>query len=194
MGGLSVVIPTKDKPESLRATLACLLADGPPSAEIVVVSDGEGPVEVPADAPVRVVEGPRRGRAAARNAGARAAGGTRLLFVDDDILTGPGFLSAHAAHGTGPGFVHGPLMEFPVARRWLAAHGPDPVAAAAVLNGGERLAGPQQPGGRRAGRGRRDGPGPAGLAGLCGRQPVAVAGGVRPGGRVRRGLRHPLGL
>ncbi|MFE1935444.1 glycosyltransferase family 2 protein [Streptomyces sp. NPDC059474] len=139
MNGLSVVIPTKDKPESLRATLACLLADGPPSAEIVLVNDGAAPMAVPADAPVRVVEGPRQGRAAARNTGARAAIGSRLLFVDDDILTGPGFLSAHAAHGTGPGFVHGPLMEFPAARRWLAAHGPDPVAAAAVLNGGERL-------------------------------------------------------
>ncbi|WP_030241122.1 glycosyltransferase family 2 protein [Streptomyces sp. NRRL S-350] len=139
MTGLSVVVPTKDKPESLRATLACLLAAAAPPVEIVVVDEGDAPVTAPADPAVRVVEGPRRGRAAARNAGARAASGTRLLFVDDDILTGPGFLAAHAAHGTGPGFVHGPLMEFPGARRWLAAVGPDPVAAAAVVGGAERL-------------------------------------------------------
>ncbi|MEU8588299.1 glycosyltransferase [Streptomyces sp. NPDC048664] len=144
-GGLSVVVPSKDKPRPLRATLACLLADaadgGPAAVEIVVVDDGDTPVTVPAGAPVRVVEGPHRGRAAARNTGARAALGTRLLFVDDDILTGPGFLAAHAAHGTGPGFVHGPLLEFPGARRWLesesAEAGPD--ATRAVLGGGRRL-------------------------------------------------------
>lgn len=148
MNGLSVVIPTKDKPDSLSVTLACLAADRPPAVEFVLVNEGRTPVSVdallavpaiPDDTPVRVIEGPRIGRAAARNAGARAASRDRLLFVDDDILTAPGFLAAHAAHGTGPGFVHGPLMEFPGARRWLADAGPDPVAAAAVLNGAQRL-------------------------------------------------------
>jgi GT2 family glycosyltransferase len=135
---LSVVVPTKDKPQSLRVTLACLLAQAP-AAEIIVVNDGAGPEPVAVDDGVRVVAGPRRGRAAARNAGARAASGTRLLFLDDDILTGPGFLAAHAAHAQEPGFVHGPLMEFPGAGRWLAAHGSDPVAAAAVVGGAQRL-------------------------------------------------------
>ena len=77
--------------------------------------------------PVRLVPGSGAGRAAARNTGAAVATGTTLLFLDDDILTGPGFLAAHLRLGdatpigptpsTSDRVVHGPLRELPLARR-----------------------------------------------------------------------------
>ncbi|MFF5258044.1 glycosyltransferase family 2 protein [Actinomadura viridis] len=128
---LSVVIPTRDKAGSLRATLACLLRSPDlGSVEIIVVDDGSAD-RTPAllgaaGPPVRVAWAGGTGRAAARNAGAALARHPYLLFLDDDILTGPGFLAAHLRHasgadGDGGRFVHGPLLEFPGARRWLAS-------------------------------------------------------------------------
>lgn len=126
---LSVVIPTRDKAASLRATLTALAAQGRPDGyEVVVVDDGctdgtrellhrlavDGRVPAP-----QVVDGPRLGRAAARNTGARAARGASLLFLDDDILTAPGHLRAHQEASGERTLVHGPLREFPGARRWL---------------------------------------------------------------------------
>ncbi|MEV1156014.1 glycosyltransferase [Micromonospora chokoriensis] len=125
---LSVVIPTRDKRASLRATLRGLAAQRcPVDYEVVVVDDGcvDGTQELLATAAgwfagaLRTVGGPSRGRAAARNAGAAAARGERLLFLDDDLLTGPGHLAAHHRPGVADVFAHGPLREFPGARRWL---------------------------------------------------------------------------
>ena len=127
MTSLTAVVPTRDKPDALRATLACLVADHgarEDAIEIVVVDDGErigadsAVRGMACDLSIRVVQGPRCGRAAARNAGAGEAEGTRLLFLDDDILTASGFLSAHLAANP-LSFMHGPLREFPGARRWL---------------------------------------------------------------------------
>ncbi|MFM9705628.1 glycosyltransferase family 2 protein [Streptomyces galilaeus] len=139
----SVVIPTRDKADSLRLVLTCLARQvGPRSHEIVVVDDGStdttaGVVEAAAERlPVRTVQGPRAGRAAARNAGAAAARGGLLLFLDDDILLPPTALAAHVTeHSAGePACVHGPVRELPGARRLLAAEPhellPDPHAAA----------------------------------------------------------------
>ncbi|ANN17138.1 hypothetical protein SD37_16810 [Amycolatopsis orientalis] len=156
MTGLSVVIPTRDKPASLRATLACLavspLAADEDRVEIRVVDDGEDDGRAVAEVVgrfesrlnVRRIKGPRRGRAAVRNLGAEDTGHARLLFLDDDILTAEGFLAAHLALADDPGFAHGPLREFPGARRWLEAHADDEDGelareAARVLGGGERL-------------------------------------------------------
>lgn len=140
---VSVVIPTRDKADSLRLVLTCLARQVcPEPCEIVVVNDGctDGTPGVVADAaarlPLHTVPGPRAGRAAARNAGAAAAGGGLLLFLDDDILLPPTALAAHVAEHTGrdPACVHGPVRELPTARRLLATdlEGllPDPHAAA----------------------------------------------------------------
>ncbi|MFG2281814.1 glycosyltransferase family 2 protein [Streptomyces asoensis] len=140
---VSVVVPTRDKVDSLRLTLACLARQVCPDPhEIVVVDDGctDGTADVVAAAaarlPLRTVPGPRAGRAAARNAGAAAARGGLLLFLDDDILLPPSALAAHLDEHTDrePGCVHGPVRELPAARRLLAAAReesvPDPHEAA----------------------------------------------------------------
>jgi len=103
---LSVVIPTRDRAETLAVTLARLRAqegvDG--QAEIVVVDNGstdETP-EVLASAaegpglPLRCLREPRPGPAAARNTGVRAANGEIVLFLGDDVRpAGPGLLAGH---------------------------------------------------------------------------------------------------
>jgi len=104
---MSVVIPTLNKVELLRQTLAALRGQdlGRPGAwEVVVVDDGSsdgtaaylGAQSDWHSPELRVVRPPRNvGRAAARNLGAAVAGGDFLLFLDDDIVAPAGLLSAH---------------------------------------------------------------------------------------------------
>jgi glycosyltransferase involved in cell wall biosynthesis len=113
---LTVVIPTRDRAASLRRLLRAL---GPEvealGAEVVVATDSCDDDTAAAvllwHASFRctLVEVPGRGASAARAAGARAARGDVLLFLDDDMEPEPGLLAAHlAAHaGTPPGAVVG---------------------------------------------------------------------------------------
>jgi GT2 family glycosyltransferase len=135
------VIPTRDKATRLRLTLATLRRQSRPPDEIVVVNDGstdDTPMvlteAVRAGIPLRVVARTGEGRAAARNAGADAATGGLIIFLDDDILVSPGFVAAHLTvqeRLEGPAVVHGPLRELPGAARLIAAAPPDPYEAAA---------------------------------------------------------------
>lgn len=116
---VSVVIPTRNKRPLLARTLAALEAQagGPEAWEIVVVDDAstDGTAELLASSAarpgsrLRVVRCDANvGRAAARNRGAAAATGRWLLFLDDDILAGPGLLAAHLsrlAAGAGVGTI-----------------------------------------------------------------------------------------
>ena len=103
---ISVVIPTFNKPDLLRRTLAALEADAasmPDRCEIVVVDDGsEGEAtravigEFSKRLPLVDASAPRNeGRARARNRGWRAARGRWILFLDDDIRLRCGALRAH---------------------------------------------------------------------------------------------------
>src|SRR5437867_926138 len=98
---LSVIIPTHNRANELADTLACLKRQSLAAAEyeIIVVDDGSSPpVRLPEDkenpsCSVVRLEGVER--SAARNAGAAAAKGRLLVFVDDDISVGADFLEAH---------------------------------------------------------------------------------------------------
>jgi len=97
---VSVVVPTYRRPDLLRRCLAALVSQNcaPASYEIVVVDDGRCPHTArsvalfgreQAGGPViRYVrpDGARRGPAAARNCGWRAARGDIVAFTDDDTL------------------------------------------------------------------------------------------------------------
>jgi GT2 family glycosyltransferase len=109
---LSVVVRSKDEADRLRLTLTSLARQSL-QAEVVVVDDGSGDHtaavldEAAAWLPLTVVrhDAPR-GRSGAANAGARAASGEILLFLDGDTLADPDLARRHAAtHAGRPGLV-----------------------------------------------------------------------------------------
>ena len=97
----SVIIPTFERPEDLRKCLFSLSADqqrGAPSYELIVTDDSR------TDASQSLVskefaevswgEGKKSGPAGNRNAGAARAKGEWIIFIDDDCIAQPGYLSA----------------------------------------------------------------------------------------------------
>jgi GT2 family glycosyltransferase len=109
---VSVVIRSKDEADRLRLTLTSLARQSEP-AEVVVVNDGSSDhtVAVLDEAagwmPLRTIHHERpRGRSEASNAGARAASGEVLLFLDGDTLADPDLVRRHsAAHAARQGLV-----------------------------------------------------------------------------------------
>lgn len=89
MSGVTVVVPTIGRPSLIP--LLEVVATGP--AEVLVVDDRpdrSAGLTVPAH--VKVVPGPARGPAAARNAGWRVARSEWVAFLDDDVLPDPDWL------------------------------------------------------------------------------------------------------
>ncbi|MDJ1504100.1 glycosyltransferase family 2 protein [Xanthocytophaga agilis] len=86
---LSIIIPTKDRPQLVIETLTAVVrAVKKVDNEILVVNDSEKPLILP-DAltnVVTVLRNPKAGVASARNFGAKNAIGELLLFIDDDML------------------------------------------------------------------------------------------------------------
>lgn len=109
---VSVVIRTKDEANRLRLVLASLARQSHP-AEIVVVDDGSSDhtqdVLLQARREQDIVllrHDVPRGRSAASNAGARAASGDILMFVDGDTLAHPDAVRAHArVHADNAGLI-----------------------------------------------------------------------------------------
>ena len=82
---VSVILPTRDRPALLPRAIDSVLAQRHRNWELLVVDDGDGPgAEVPGDPRIRVLDGPRRGPCAARNAGLAAATGDVVAYLDDD--------------------------------------------------------------------------------------------------------------
>lgn len=136
----SVIIPVHNRRDKLARCLSSLASQHPgtPGFEVVVVDDGstDGTAEV-----VEAARGgrgaghsaswvdlvlkrqiPRRGPAAARNAGITVSRGDVIIFLDSDMMACPSFVSAHVdAHGDGPGrrpdgsgwVVRGPVVSVP---------------------------------------------------------------------------------
>lgn len=95
----SVVIATKDRAALLDAALASLRAQvNAPEFELVVVdngsSDATAEIARKHGALYAFVAEPNRGKA--RNAGLACATGDAIVFCDDDVVTPPHFLAAHA--------------------------------------------------------------------------------------------------
>lgn len=98
----SVVVPTYNGAALLERILRPLL-DDPAASEVIVVVDGsrDGSFELAnrlaRDEPrLRPLLIENRGDMGAREAGARAATGEIVLFVDDDVLANPGLVTGHA--------------------------------------------------------------------------------------------------
>jgi len=107
---LSVIVPTRGRRESVHRLLKSLAEQTLPAAEfeVIVVVNGvrDGTEEMvqtfPSAFQVRALWHEPPGRAAACNAGSRAAAGSILLFLDDDMEPGRVLLERHrAAHAGG---------------------------------------------------------------------------------------------
>ncbi len=91
---VSVVVPTRDRPESLRRSLDAILDSSYPSDRFEVVVADNAPtdsrtrdlVEQAYEGRVAYVLAPRPGSASARNDGAARASGELVAFTDDDVV------------------------------------------------------------------------------------------------------------
>ena len=102
-GGITVVVPVRNRPAALARLLTALRTD-PATAElpVVVVDDGSD-VPVPAGPGVRVLRhAVPRGPAAARNAGLAAAGTDLVAFLDSDCVPTSGWLARLRPHLADP--------------------------------------------------------------------------------------------
>ena len=103
MPALSVIIPTYNRAERLRACLESLAQQKHPASdfEVLVVADGSTDntramlAELDLPYSLRVVWQQNSGPAVARNRGVETARGRFCLFVDDDMLAGPELVGSH---------------------------------------------------------------------------------------------------
>ncbi len=95
---VSIVVPTRDRPDALGRCLAALRGQGD---EVLVVDDGsvdgDRVAQLAGAAGARLVRLEGAGPAAARNAGVAAAQGSSVCFTDDDCEPRPGWAAALAA-------------------------------------------------------------------------------------------------
>jgi glycosyltransferase involved in cell wall biosynthesis len=101
--GVSVIVPTRNRAHLLEDCLRSLAAqdyDGP--FEVIVVDNGSSDAtpEIVAswcrkDARFRTTREGRVGLSCAKNAGIRLATGDLLLFTDDDVVVGQGWIRAY---------------------------------------------------------------------------------------------------
>jgi cellulose synthase/poly-beta-1,6-N-acetylglucosamine synthase-like glycosyltransferase len=95
---VSVVVPTRDRPDQLRRCLAAVADQTRPADEVVVVDDASRDpaavrAVVAAVPEARLVPGEGRGPAAARNRGVAEAAGVVVCFTDDDCRPEAGWLA-----------------------------------------------------------------------------------------------------
>ena len=106
---ISVIVPCYNGERYVRACLEALLAQSYPRDryEVILVDNGstDRTAELARRFPVTVVEAPKRGSYAARNAGIRAASGGILAFTDSDCEVSPTWLERVAASLAEPGVV-----------------------------------------------------------------------------------------
>jgi glycosyltransferase involved in cell wall biosynthesis len=111
---VSVVIPTRDRPELLALTLRSVLWQESVHAETLVVDDGEGQetgilLRQVGDPRIRLLRNSGSpGVSGARNSGIAAATGRWISFLDDDDLWAPSKLAAQlaVADKSGAGWVY----------------------------------------------------------------------------------------
>jgi GT2 family glycosyltransferase len=102
MAVIAVIIPTIGRVEVVSRLVDSLLKQDNPSFEIILVTQQPDETrqltERWPDEPVRVVQSPRIGTTAARNAGLAATQAFIVVFLDDDVeIDDQHFLSWHAA-------------------------------------------------------------------------------------------------
>lgn len=140
---VSVLVPTRDRPDALPAVLAALAEQDTAGLEpelVVVDNDSEAASRATTAAivaahpwPARLVDEPRPGVAVARNTATAAAGSELLVFLNDDVVPrGSDWLRGHVEHLQGADDEHacvlGPVTWHPATPRtpvmtWLERTG-----------------------------------------------------------------------
>lgn len=136
---VSVVIPTRDRPRTLRTALRSALEQVGVDLEVIVVDDGSSkPAEPDFDPRIRVIrhESPR-GVACARNSGLAVARGRWIGFLDDDDIWAPGKVRAQlkAAAAAEAAFVYAGAVLFDARRQGVLRfeRPPEPDTFAALV-------------------------------------------------------------
>ncbi len=101
---ISAIVPTYNREEPLRDSIADLLAQDYPHLEIIVVDQTRNHTpeiaaylrDMAAGGKIRLFHVPWASLPGARNYAVRRAQGEIILFIDDDVKLPPGFLKAHA--------------------------------------------------------------------------------------------------
>jgi len=96
--GLSVIIPTRDRPDDLVDCLSALKNQTTLPEEVIVVNDGSTSVDiqqyVPEQVSVQLTESKgEAGTSTARNTGVQLASHPIVLILDDDAILGPNYLA-----------------------------------------------------------------------------------------------------
>jgi GT2 family glycosyltransferase len=126
----SVIVPTFQRRDTVVRTVSALDRQSERDFEVVVVDDGSEDGTAAAlrgldvSFPLRVVEQPNRGAAAARNAGVDASSGGLLVFLDDDMKADSALLAEHdRSHREGADMVMGDMPLDPASPRNLLSWG-----------------------------------------------------------------------
>src|SRR5437879_1506393 len=84
MTRFSVIIPTHNRPQFLAQAVQSALDQQDVTLEVLVINDGNQPVQPFSDSRVRVLKNPRFGLVSARNFGITMASGDFISALDDD--------------------------------------------------------------------------------------------------------------
>ncbi len=110
----SFIIPTLDEEACLHTCVQSILSQADSSIEIIVADNGSQDQTIPIARSLgcRVVSEPQTGLSFARNAGARAAYGDILCFIDADCILATGWLRTARTCFAWPevGYVSGPSI------------------------------------------------------------------------------------
>jgi len=93
----SIVVCTRDRPEDLQRCLAAVCPSAGARAEVLVVDNApsdDRTALLSKEFPVRYTCEPRRGLNWARTRGAEEASGEIIVYIDDDAISGNGWLDA----------------------------------------------------------------------------------------------------
>jgi len=89
---ISIVVSTRDRQDMLERCLDALSVQIQ-DFEVLVVDQGDLTATIPDDPRFRLIVDRERGLSAGRNAGARAAKGDIISFIDDDAVPDPGYVT-----------------------------------------------------------------------------------------------------